>query len=140
MRFLAKIVPSLALALALAMPATLVEARQKASSPQIQAAIDRVLFRAKPSVGKPMARGMILRRAHQLGDIIMFDIDIVDKQMAATARTNPQILQNFVGKNMGRKFCRKGSGTRSFVDMGGEIQILFKEGRKVLSGGRLTRC
>ncbi|WP_137703099.1 hypothetical protein [Marimonas lutisalis] len=129
------------MALAACVLLTPVSAREKASSPQLQMIIEAVVANAKRGEGKLIADGIVLRKVRQHGDIVMFDMTVVDPVMLAYARGQQANFQQIAIKDMGRKFCRRGTGTRKFVDMGGEIQVVFYGARReMLAGGRLTRC
>lgn len=131
----------LALVLALLCGTGPAQAQKQASTPALQFTINKVLGRAQYMVGKPMARGIILSRARQHGDIVMFDLMITDPLLLRAARSNPALLyREFITKT-GRSFCKKGKNTRKFVDAGGEVQfVMYDNRRKMLTGGRLTKC
>ncbi|UYV38644.1 hypothetical protein N4R57_06235 [Rhodobacteraceae bacterium D3-12] len=117
------------------------QAGPKASSAQLQRTINIVVSRAKRGEGRPISRGVTLRKVRQHGDIVMFDMTLTDPVLIAAGRKNPALLQREFITKMGANFCRKGKGTRRFIDAGGEIQIILADARrKMLAGGRLTKC
>jgi len=129
------------LVVSMAMMAPAADAKSPKAAPQLQRIIDVVLARAKPSVNKSIAPGVVLRRARSYGNIVMFDTELTDPVLLNLARNDKPAMQKFFAENIGTKFCRKGSGTRSFIDMGGEIQLVFQDRRRnMLAGGRLTGC
>ena len=130
-----------ALAVGLAFAGGAAQAADKASTPALQRVIDAVVTGAKAGVGQQISTGIVLRQVRQHGDIVMFDLKLVNPVMLETARGNAAYMQRIFARDFGAKLCRKGSGTRQFVDMGGEIQVVFWGNRReMLSGGRLTRC
>lgn len=113
----------------------------KASTAGLQRTIDIVVARAKRNEGRQIGRGVTLRKVRQHGDIVMFDMTLTDPVLIAAGRKNPALLRREFITKMGARFCRKGQGTRAFVDAGGEIQLVLADARrKMLAGGRLTKC
>lgn len=112
-------------------------------SPTLEGAMRLVLSLAQPSIGREISPGMVLTAATSRGDTAVFmtrakDIASVEIGMIQDPRLSLQ--QRFV-KTFGRKFCRKGSGSRAFIERGGRISIAaLSQSGKLLVGGTLTRC
>ncbi|MCV2892992.1 hypothetical protein [Lentibacter sp. XHP0401] len=112
-------------------------------SAHIHHMMQEVLGRAQAGIGEEISPGMKLTAATSQGDTIVFmtrakDIASVERGMVRDPKLSLQ--QRFV-KTFGKKFCRKGSGSRRFVDAGGAISIAaMSRSGELLAGGKLTKC
>ncbi|MDQ2093262.1 hypothetical protein [Rhodalgimonas zhirmunskyi] len=112
----------------------------KPATPAIAATIARVKARAQTGVGRQVAPGITLERVYSRGNTVFFD-NRMNPALTAVAKREQTRFQADTMKTFGTKFCRKGTGTRAFLDEGGAIQVVVRGADgTLLSGGRLTGC
>ena len=132
-------------ALALALPAHAgTKFGNPPPSPQLAQKMSQVLGRAQKSINRDISPGVRLTAATSRGNTLVFMTraeSVAAAEVGLIRGPGLSLQQRFV-KTFGQKFCRKGSGSRKFVDAGGSISIALKlrGSAKLLAGGNLTSC
>lgn len=140
-----KFIAPIAVALTLALPAhASPRFGSPAPSPALKQEMGKVLGRAQKSLNQEISKGVRLTAATSQGDTLVFmtRAESVAAAEVGLIRDPSLSLQERFVKTFGQKFCRKGSGSRRFVDAGGSISIALRlrGSSKLLAGGNLTRC